>query len=48
MRVRDLMQVAVKTVGSNAPVGDAIVTLADGHISAVPATWLAWYRAPIS
>jgi CBS domain-containing protein len=36
MRVRDLMQAAVKTVGSNAPVGDAIVTLADSHISAVP------------
>ena len=36
MRVRDLMQVAVKTVGSNAPVADAIVTLADGHISALP------------
>jgi CBS domain-containing protein len=36
MRVRDLMQVAVKTVGSNAAVGDAIVTLADSHISAVP------------
>ena len=36
MRVKDLMQVAVKTVGSNAPVGDAIVTLADCHISAVP------------
>jgi CIC family chloride channel protein len=30
------MQVAVKTVGSNAAVGDAIVTLADSHISAVP------------
>jgi CBS domain-containing protein len=36
MRVRDLMQVAVKTVEPNAPVGDAIVTLADCHISAVP------------
>ena len=36
MRVRDLMQVAVKTVGPNAPVADAIVTLADSHISAVP------------
>ena len=36
MRVRDLMQVGVKTVGPNAPVADAIVTLADSHISAVP------------
>ena len=36
MRVRDLMQVAVKTVGTDAPVRDAIVTLADCHISAVP------------
>jgi CBS domain-containing protein len=36
MLVRDLMQVPVKTVGPNAPVGDAIVTLADGHISTVP------------
>lgn len=36
MRVRDLMQVTVKTIGTNAPVADAIVTLADSHISAVP------------
>jgi CBS domain-containing protein len=36
MRVRDLMQVAVKTVDPNARVADAIVTLADCHISAVP------------
>lgn len=36
MRVRDLMQVALKTVGPNAPVADAIMTLADCHISAVP------------
>ena len=36
MLVRDLMQVTVKTVGPNAPVADAILTLADSHISAVP------------
>lgn len=36
MRVRELMQGAVKTVGPNASVADAIVTLADCHISAVP------------
>ena len=36
MRVSELMQEAVKTVGPNAPVGEAIVTLADCHISAVP------------
>lgn len=36
MRVRDLMLVAVKTVRPNDLVADAIVTLADSHISAVP------------
>lgn len=36
MRVSELMQRAVKTVGPNAAVADAIVTLADCHISAVP------------
>ncbi len=35
MLVKDLMQVTVKTVGPNARVADAIVTLADSHISAV-------------
>ena len=36
MRVRNLMQVAVKTVRPTDPVAEAIVTLADSHISAVP------------
>ena len=36
MRVSELMQKAVRTVGMDAAVGDAIVTLADSHISALP------------
>ena len=36
MRVSELMQRAVRTVGMDAAVGDAIVTLADSHISALP------------
>lgn len=36
MRVSELMQRAVKTVGPDAAVNDAVVTLADSHISALP------------
>jgi CBS domain-containing protein len=36
MRVRELMQKAVKTVGVDAAVNDAVVTLTDSHISALP------------
>lgn len=36
MRVRELMQRDVKTVGLNAAVKDAVVALADSHISALP------------
>lgn len=36
MRVSELMQGAVKTVGPDAAVNDAVVTLADSHISALP------------
>jgi CBS domain-containing protein len=36
MRVSELMQKAVKTVSLDAPVNDAVVTLADSHISALP------------
>jgi len=36
MRVSELMQRAVKTVSSDAAVNDAVVTLADSHISALP------------
>lgn len=36
MRVADLMQRNVKTVGSDASVADAIVSLADAHISGMP------------
>ena len=36
MRVRELMERAVKTVGADTTVGEAIVTLADSHISALP------------
>jgi CBS domain-containing protein len=36
MRVSELMQRAVKTVSVDAAVNDAVVTLADSHISALP------------
>lgn len=36
MRVNELMQRNVKTVGVDAMVNDAVVTLADSHISALP------------
>lgn len=36
MKVAELMQRKVKTVGSDATVADAIVSLADGHISGMP------------
>ena len=36
MRVSELMQRAVKTVNLDAAVNDAVVTLADSHISALP------------
>lgn len=36
MRVSELMQRAVKTVSLDAAVNDAVVTLADSHISALP------------
>jgi CBS domain-containing protein len=36
MRVSELMQSAVKTVSVDAAVNDAVVTLADSHISALP------------
>ena len=36
MRVSELMQRAVKTVSPDAAVNDAVVTLADSHISALP------------
>lgn len=36
MRVGDLMQKDVKTVTLDAPVNDAVVTLTDSHISALP------------
>jgi CBS domain-containing protein len=36
MRVGDLMQRHVKTVTPDATVNDAVVTLADSHISALP------------
>ena len=36
MRIVDLMQAPVTTVGRDATIGEAIITLADGHISAVP------------
>ena len=36
MRVRELMQRAVKTVSLDAAVNDAVVTLAESHISALP------------
>jgi CBS domain-containing protein len=36
MRVRELMQKDVKTVSLDAPVNDAVVTLTDSHISALP------------
>lgn len=36
MKVAELMKTKVKTVGVDATVGDAIVTLADAHISGLP------------
>jgi CBS domain-containing protein len=36
MRVSELMQRAVKTVAPDAAIGEAIVTLSDSHISALP------------
>jgi CBS domain-containing protein len=36
MRVQDLMQKNVKTVSLDAPVNDAVITLTDSHISALP------------
>jgi CIC family chloride channel protein len=36
MRVAELMQRSVKTVGSEASVAEAIVSLADAHISGMP------------
>lgn len=36
MRVRELMQPDVKTVRSDAPVNEALVTISDAHISALP------------
>ena len=36
MRVSELMQRDVKTVGMDADVNEAVVTLADSHISALP------------
>ena len=36
MKVAELMQRNVRTVGSDATVADAIVSLADGHISGLP------------
>jgi CIC family chloride channel protein len=36
MRVAELMQGSVKTVGSDASVAEAIVSLADAHISGMP------------
>lgn len=36
MRVRELMQRDVKTVSPHAAVNDAVVTLADSHISGLP------------
>lgn len=36
MRVSELMQRDVKTVGLDAAVNEAVVTLADSHISALP------------
>ena len=36
MRVAELMQRNVRTVGGDATVADAIVSLADGHISGMP------------
>jgi CBS domain-containing protein len=35
-KVADLMQRDVRTISQDAPVSDAIVLLADGHVSALP------------
>lgn len=36
VRVAELMQADVRTIAEDAPVSEAIVLLADGHISALP------------
>jgi len=36
MRIADLMQRKVKTIGADSTVADAIVSLADAHISGMP------------
>lgn len=36
VRVTELMQADVRTIAEDAPVSEAIVLLADGHISALP------------
>ena len=36
MRVAELMQRKVKTIGADSTVADAIMSLADGHISGMP------------
>lgn len=36
VRVAELMQTDVRTIAEDAPVSEAIVLLADGHISALP------------
>jgi len=36
VRVADLMQRDVRTISRDAPVSDAILMLADGHVSALP------------
>lgn len=38
MRVAELMRTDVKTVDIDAMVGDAVITLADAHVSALPVT----------
>lgn len=38
MKVADLMQTDVKTVEVDATVGEAITTMADAHVSALPVT----------
>lgn len=38
MKVADLMQTDVKTVDIDATVGEAITTIADAHVSALPVT----------
>jgi CBS domain-containing protein len=36
MKIADLMRTDMTTVGPDATVGDVVVTLADGHLSALP------------